>query len=170
VEFGDFQCPFCGAVEPTILQVDAARPGLRWVWKNMPLNFHPRALPTAIAAMCAHAQGHFWEMHDRLYANQNAQSDGDLANYAVQIGLNVTEWQACLTSTEPVDQISADLQAADSARVDGTPAFFINGLSIVGSQPLGNFLPVIDQALSSAQASGSTPSGYYAAHEGQGCR
>jgi protein-disulfide isomerase len=170
VEFGDFQCPFCGDVEPTIQQVDAARPGLRWVWKNVPLSFHARALPTAIAAMCAHAQGHFWEMHDLLYAHQNAQSDADLADYASQIGLDVTQWQTCLTSAEPVDQISADLRDADSAQVDGTPAFFINGQSLVGSQPLGDFLTVIDQALASARTSGSAQSEYYATRESQGCR
>jgi protein-disulfide isomerase len=136
----------------------------------MPLSFHNRALPTAIAAMCADAQGQFWEMHDLLYANQRAQSDADLANYAAQIGLDVTQWQACLTTAGPVNQIDADLRAADSARVDGTPAFFINGLSLVGSQPLGDFLTVIDQAQSSAQTSGSVQSDYYATHEGQGCQ
>ena len=170
VEFGDFQCPYCGAAEPTIRQVDAARPGLRWVWKNLPLSFHDRALPTAIAAMCADAQGHFWEMHDLLYANQDAQSDTDLASYAAQIGLDVPQWQACLTTAGPVNQINADLATADNARVDGTPTFFVNGLSLVGSQPLDAFLTVIDQAQSSAQMSGTTQSEYYAAREGQGCR
>src|SRR5512142_2343945 len=64
VEFGDYQCPYCGASEPTLREVDAQRPGLRWVWKDFPLPQHPRALPTAIAAQCAYSQGHFWEMHD----------------------------------------------------------------------------------------------------------
>ena len=120
--------------------------------------------------MCAHAQGHFWEMHDLLYANQNAQSDADLANYATQLGLDVTQWQTCLTSAEPVDQISADLRAADSARVDGTPAFFVDGVSIVGNRPLDDFLTVIDRALGSAVTSGSAQSEYYATREAQGCQ
>jgi protein-disulfide isomerase len=136
----------------------------------MPLSFHARALPTAIAAMCADAQGHFWEMHDLLYAHQDAQSDADLANYATQSGLDVTQWQACLTTAEPVDQINADLQTADSARVDGTPTFFVNGLSLVGSQPLNAFLSVVDQALVDAQSTSSTQTEYYATREGQGCQ
>jgi protein-disulfide isomerase len=136
----------------------------------MPLSFHDRALPTAIAAICADAQGHFWEMHDLLYANQDAQSDTDLASYAAQIGLDVLQWQACLSTAGPMNQIDADLQAADSAGVNGTPTFFVNGLSLVGSQPLGNFLTVIDQALVTAQSSGSTQSDYYATREGQGCQ
>src|SRR5512142_922790 len=61
VEFGDYQCPYCGASEPTIRQVDAQRSGLRWVWKDFPLPQHSRALPTAIAAQCAYTQGQFWE-------------------------------------------------------------------------------------------------------------
>lgn len=136
----------------------------------MPLSFHARALPTAIAAICADAQGHFWEMHDLLYAHQDAQSDADLANYAAQIGLDVPQWQDCLTTTGPVNQINADLQAAESARVDGTPTFFINGLSLVGSQPLDAFLSAIDQALVAAQLNTSTQSDFYARHEGQGCQ
>jgi len=119
--------------------------------------------------MCADAQGYFWEMHDLLYAHQNAQSDADLANYAAQIGLDVPQWQACLPTAGPVNQIDADLQAASNARVDGTPTFFVNGLSLVGSQPLDDFLTVIDQAQSSAQLSGSVQGGYYATREGQGC-
>jgi protein-disulfide isomerase len=169
VEFGDFECPYCGAVEPTIKELDAERPGLRWVYKEFPLSFHPRALPAAIAAECAGAQGHFWEMHDLLYLYQDAQGDTDLANYARQIGLDVTQWQTCLTSADPINRIAADESDATSARVNATPSFFINGQSLVGARSLQDFLTRVDRAQQAASSSGSVQSAYYSEREGQGC-
>ena len=170
VEFGDFECPYCGEVEPVLKQLDLERPGLRWVWKEFPLSsIHPRALPCASAAECAGAQGHFWEMHDLLYQNQAAQSDNDLVNYAGQIGLNVSAWQQCLTSDAPVQRIAADEADATRARVDGTPSFFINGTALIGSRPLPDFLAAVDAATPAAGMDSSLQAAYYADHEGQGC-
>jgi protein-disulfide isomerase len=169
VEFGDYQCPYCGAVESTIHQLDAERPGLRWVWKDFPLSQHARALPAAIAAQCAYAQGQFWPMHDLLYQNQSALSDTDLAGYAQQLGLDMTQWQNCVTEQQPAEHISADLQQADRARVDGTPTFFVNGIALVGNLPLRDFLSTVDEAQSSALATGDSQGSYYASRENQGC-
>jgi protein-disulfide isomerase len=171
VEFGDFQCPFCGEVEPTIKEVDLERPGIiRWVWKNFPLtSIHPRALPAAIAAECAYDQNHFWEMHDLIYANQTSLSDADLASYAQQIGLDMTTWQACLTTDPPMQRIVADENLAARARVDGTPTFFFNGVALVGAQPLDSFLSIVDAAQQSAMTSGADAGSYYSSTEGQGC-
>ncbi len=170
VEFGDFECPYCGAAEPTIKALDVERPGLRWVWKEFPItSLHPRALPSATAAECAGVQGHFWEMHDLLFLHQDAQSDADMLNYAEQIGLDVNQWQACLSSSTPVDRVAADESDASRARVNGTPSFFINGLSLVGARPLQDFLTVVDQAQQAASSSGSAQGSYYSQREGQGC-
>lgn len=171
VEFGDFECPYCGGAETTISQVDTTRPGIvRWVWKEFPLqNIHPRAMPDAIAAECAYTQGLFWEMHDLLFTNQAAQSDSDLATYAQQIGVDMTTWQACLTSDVPKQRISADEADAANARVDGTPTFFVNGIALVGAAPLDQFLSTIDAAQQAAKASAIAAAEFYSVHEGQGC-
>jgi protein-disulfide isomerase len=171
VEFGDFECRYCGLAEPTVREVDSERPGIvRWVWKHLPLSsIHTRALPTAIAAECAHEQNHFWEMHDLLYAHQDAQSDADLTNYAQQIGLDMGTWQACLSTDPPRQRILADESLARTARVDGTPTFFLNGFALVGSQPLSDFLTLIDAAEQQAVISGVDAGNYYSTREGQGC-
>ncbi len=170
IEFGDFQCRYCGEAEATIREVDRQRPGLRWVWKDLPLtNIHPRALAAAIAAQCAHAQGHFWEMHERLYQNQGAQSDSDLARYAEALGLDMAAWQPCFEYGAPNDHISADVHMALRARVAATPSFFVNGLSLVGSRPLADFMATIDEAEARARASGLGQSVYYSTREGEGC-
>jgi protein-disulfide isomerase len=171
VEFGDFECPYCGQAEPTIQQADSERPGVvRWVWKNLPLASHSRALPTAIAAECANDQNQFWEMHDLLYLHQDAQSDADLLNYAQQIGLDIPTWQACLSTDPPLQRIAADEALAQSARVTGTPSFFFNGIALVGAVPLGDFLTTIDAARQSSIASDVEAGGFYSSHEGQGCQ
>ena len=172
VEFGDFECPYCGAAEPTVHEVDSERPGaVRWVWKNLPLtSIHPRALPDAVAAECAYDQNHFWEMHDLLFQNQGAQSDSDLVNYAQQIGLDIPTWQSCLNSDPPMQRISADEDMASRARVDGTPTFFINGVAVVGAVPLDQLLAAVDAAQTSASASGLDAGSYYSLREGQGCQ
>ena len=172
VEFGDFECPFCGKAEPTINEVDAERPGVvRWVWKNLPLtSIHARALPDAVAAECAYDQNRFWEMHDLLFRNQDAQSDSDLVNYAQQIGLDMTTWQACLNSDPPRQRISADEDIARRARVDATPTFFINGVAVVGAAPLDELLAAVDAAQKSASDSGLDAGSYYSMRESQGCQ
>jgi protein-disulfide isomerase len=170
VEFGDFECPYCASAEPIIKELDVERPGLRWVYKELPLtSIHPRALPTAIAAECAGAQGYFWEMHDLLFLHQDAQSDTDLANYAQQIGLDLTQWQTCLSAADPIERIAADESDATSARVNSTPSFFINGQSLVGARPLPDFLTRVDRAQQAASLSGSAQSRYYSDRESQGC-
>jgi protein-disulfide isomerase len=171
VEFGDFQCPYCGSVVPTLKEVDAARPGaVRWVFKHLPLPFHSRAMPAAIAAECAHEQGFFWEMYDTLYSHQGALGDADLAAYAAAIGLDVPTWQTCLGSDPPRGRIAADGQAADQARVGATPTFFFDGEPLVGAAPLEDFLAVVDKTRAEAQASGLGGADYYASLERKGCR
>ncbi len=171
VEFADFECPYCGQAEATIQQVDAARPGVvRWVWKNFPLtSIHPRALPDAIAAECAYGQNRFWEMHDLLFQHQDAQSDTDLANYAQQIGLDMTTWQACLSSEPPQQRIVADENLAARAGVNATPTFFFNGIAVVGAVPLEDMLSAVDAAQDAAQSSGQDAGIFYSLREGQGC-
>lgn len=162
VEFGDFQCPYCGAEEPVLNALLFDHPSdLRLVFKQFPLTaIHRYAEGAAIAAECAAEQGAFWLMHDLLFSNQGALESADLLNYAQAAGVDVTSWQQCLSTQPPRDAIGVDVVLGNSVAVDGTPTFFVNGLRIVGAVEASHFKPIISEAEASAQASG-VPSGQY---------
>ena len=148
VMFSDFQCPFCGRVEPTVKQIeDTYGDKVKIVWKNQPLPFHPNAMPAAKAAMAAYKQGKFWEMHDLIFSNQQAENDATYEKYAQQIGLDMAKWKADKESPDVAAQITADSNEGKSVGANGTPAFFINGVNVVGAQPFDKFKSVIDEEL-----------------------
>src|SRR5207302_10573050 len=90
VEWSDFQCPFCGRVAPTLKQIrDTYKDDVKIVWRNEPLSFHPNAMPAAKAAMAAHKQGKFWQMHEKMFANQQQLSEEKYEEWAKEIGLDV---------------------------------------------------------------------------------
>jgi len=148
VMFSDFQCPFCGRVEPTVKQIeDTYGDKVKIVWKNQPLPFHPNARPAARAAMAAYKQGKFWEMHDLLFANQQQENDANYEKWAQQIGCDMAKWKADVASKEIDDEISADSSEGTALGASGTPSFFIDGISVVGAQPFEKFKSVIDDEL-----------------------
>lgn len=163
IEFGDFECPFCGEEEPVVEALLALYPtDLRLVWKNFPLTtIHPFAQGAAIAAACADEQGEFWPMHDLLYANQTALTSADLASYAQQAGVDVPTWQACLTTAAPAQVIADDETLAGSVGVSATPTFFVNGAIVVGAVPQAQLQAVIETKRSEAEASGVPRAQYY---------
>lgn len=162
VEFSDFQCPYCGAAEPTVEQILANNPDARLVYKHFPLSQHANARPAANAAECARAQGHFWEMHDLLFAHQTALDAAALASYAGQInGLDTVAWQTCFDAKTYDDRVTADLTLGQSVGVQGTPTFAINGEPLVGAQPLAAFQAAVDAARAAAIASGIPRAQYY---------
>jgi protein-disulfide isomerase len=109
VEFGDFQCPYCGAVQPTVQQVLASYPNdVALAFVNYPLNIHPYALHAAEAFMAADRQGKAWEMHDQMFANQPALTDADLDGYAQAIGLDLVQFDADRSSSEIADEVAQD--------------------------------------------------------------
>lgn len=170
VEFADFQCSYCGKVEPTVQQLDEQRPGLRWVFKHFPLtNAHPQALPAALAADCANEQGKFWEMHDLLFANQSRLGESAYVSYAETLELDVAVWNACRKSEAANARIADDFDFGISIGVDATPTFFFNGEVLSGAAPLSDFLEMADSAASVAKKSGLARADYYAAMEGKGC-
>jgi protein-disulfide isomerase len=94
VEFSDYQCPFCSRANATIQQLEKDYEGkIRVAMKQHPLDFHPRAKPAALAAMAAGEQGKYWEMHDKMFANQQSIEDANLEQYARDLGLNVDKWK-----------------------------------------------------------------------------
>ncbi|MHB8416719.1 MAG: DsbA family protein [Myxococcales bacterium] len=151
VMFSDFQCPFCGRVEPTVKQIeDTYGNKVKVVWKNNPLPFHPNAMPAAKAAMAAYKQGKFWEMHDLLFANQRDLSPASYEKWAQQIGLNMDKFKADMASPEIEASIKADVDQARQLGAGGTPNFFIDGLNVVGAQPFDKFKQVIDGEIANA--------------------
>ena len=128
VEYGDFQCPYCGRAEEIVRELLAERGDVRYVWRHLPLNdVHAFAQLAAEAAEAAASQGAFWEMHDVLLDNQDALRQADLVGYATQIGLDVVRFRDDLQRHAGAGRIAEDVDSADLSGVSGTPTFFING-------------------------------------------
>ncbi len=149
VEFSDFQCPYCKRFNTTIKEVlNHYGDKVQLVFRQFPLtNIHPNAQRAAEASLCANAQGHFWEMHDLLFENQNSLKDEDLKEKASKLGLDVNAFNACLDSKKYSGQIDEDVKAASAAGVDGTPALFVNGRFLYGAQPFEDVAQIIDEEL-----------------------
>jgi Na+/H+ antiporter NhaA len=136
VEYGDFQCPYCGRAEPVVREL-MADVDLRYVWRNLPLSdVHPQAQMAAEAAEAAGLQGRFWEMHDLLLAHQDHLRIMDLMRYAEQIGLDQERFHTDLVQRVNAERIAADVESADLSGVSGTPTFFINGRRHYGAYDL----------------------------------
>jgi protein-disulfide isomerase len=128
VEYGDFECPYCGRAEPAVRELLADFGDVRYVWRHLPLSdVHPHAQLAAEAAEAAAAQGAFWEMHDALLDHQDALRPADLMRYAEQIGLDRERFAADLRKHVGTGRVAEDVDSADLSTVSGTPTFFING-------------------------------------------
>jgi Na+/H+ antiporter NhaA len=128
VEYGDFECPYCGQAESVIRELLADRADIRYVWRHLPLNdVHPRAQIAAEASEAAARQDRFWEMHDLLLEHQDALRAPDLIGYAEQLGLDVEKFADDLRSHRDTPRVARDVDSADLSGVSGTPTFFING-------------------------------------------
>jgi protein-disulfide isomerase len=148
VLFSDFQCPFCGRAEDTVKKVlDTYKGKVRLVFRDYPLPFHERAQKASEAAHCAGDQGKYWQMHDKLFANQQALSVPDLKSHAKGLGLDVARFDKCLDSGEKAKLVEASKKAGDEAGVNGTPAFFINGHPLTGLREFAEFKSIIDYQL-----------------------
>ena len=149
VEFADFQCPFCARAEETLERLRHDYPNdLRIVWRDLPLPFHPQALPAAIAARAAGAQGKFWAMHDRFYADHLTSLGRErFEKEAAELGLEMKRFKAALDADAGKAAVDADALAAAKAGAAGTPTFFVNGKAIHGAQPYDVFKARIDAEL-----------------------
>jgi protein-disulfide isomerase len=148
IVFSDFECPFCSRVEPTLAQMEKQYQGkVRIVWKNYPLPFHQNAEPASQAAMAAHAQGKFWQMHDKLFVNQKALDRASLEKYAQELGLDMGRFKADLDGKKYKEIIESETKEGQAVGVNGTPAVFINGRKISGAYPFETFKKIADQEL-----------------------
>ena len=151
--FSDFQCPFCGKVNPTVEELLKAYPNdVRVAFAMFPLDFHKDAPLAAQAALAAHEQGKFWQYHDLLFANQKAIQRADLEKYAEQLGLNMAKFRAALDSKKYETTIATHLADGRKFGITGTPSFLINGRKFVGAQPTENFKKIIDEEIKRADA------------------
>jgi protein-disulfide isomerase len=152
VEWSDFECPFCSRVVPTLKEItDTYKDKVQIQFRNQPLSFHKSAMPAAQAAMAAHKQGKFWEMHDKMFANQRALQPTDLEGYAKELGLNVAKFKADMASPEVDAQIKKDMEDGAKYGARGTPTLFVNGVPVRGAQPFAAFKAVIDKELELAE-------------------
>ena len=148
VQFAEFQCPYCGRAKEVIDQVMERYDGkIKMVYRDFPLSFHDRAIPAAIAANCAGEQGQYWPMFDALMSNQRALADSDLTGHATKIGLDLDKWNTCRKDPAQAAEVQKDFEDGTKAGVQGTPAFFINGIFLNGAVPLEQFTTIIDAEL-----------------------
>ena len=134
VEYGDFECPYCGQAEPVVRELLADYGDVRYVWRHLPLNdVHPNAQAAAEAAEAAARQDAFWEMHDLLLGHQGALRRPDLVGYAASLGLDIPRFTDDLKQHAGAAQVAEDVDSADLSGVSGTPTFFINGIRHQGA-------------------------------------
>lgn len=161
VEFGDFECPPCGRAYPVLKQVRETYPDdVRFIFRQFPLAMHPNARKAAEAALCAHDQSKFWEMHDQMYENQQSLSVDGLKTLASQVeGLDAAAFNACLDDGRHADAVEADVQQGSRLGVGGTPAFFVNGRVLSGVPTFESLAEIIDEELARRKGGGSDAAG-----------
>ena len=150
VEFSDFQCPFCGREYPVIEKLMKEYEGkVHLVFRHFPLDFHPFAQKAAEAGACAADQGSekFWALHDKMFTNQQKLAVDDIKGYAKSVGIDPAKFDKCLDSGEKKGLVEADQKAGTEAGVNGTPAFFVNGVFINGAVPYEQIKQAVDREL-----------------------
>ena len=162
IEFSDYQCPFCGRYTKETLgrieddYVDTGK--VKYVFRDLPLQFHKNAFKAAEAAHCAGEQGKFWEMHDMLFQNQSALAPEQLPAYAKTLGLSEAGFERCLESGQFAADIKKDMADAGTVGISGTPTFLIGVVQpgdgrvkivkkLVGAKPYEEFKAAIDGLL-----------------------
>ncbi|MBF0176376.1 MAG: thioredoxin domain-containing protein [Magnetococcales bacterium] len=148
VEFSDFQCPYCRNIQATLNKLFEQYPDkVRLVFRHYPLPIHPLAAKAAEASQCAADQGGFWAYHDTLFTTESDLELPLLKELAAKQKLDTTKFNECLTSGKHAARIQEDMQEGENLGVNGTPAFFINGIPLVGARPLSEYKRIIDDEL-----------------------
>ena len=144
VEFSDFQCPYCAKATAEVKQVlDKYPKDVRFIFKQFPLDIHSQAEVAAEASLAAQAQGNFWEMHDKLYANFRSISRVRILAWAQELGLDVTRFKTDLDSHKYLARVTAEEKQGEDAGVAGTPTFYIDGRKLNSSFEFVTVEPVI---------------------------
>ena len=149
IEFSDYQCPYCKRWHDQVYQpLLNAYPGkIKLVYRHLPLtSIHPDAFPAAEAALCAGDQNAYWPFHEKLFSTTSLGTDLYL-QYAKELGLDMTAFETCITERKFQEAVQADMDFALNLGATSTPTFFVNGLAVVGAQPLSIFQQIIDKEL-----------------------
>ena len=148
LEYGDYECPYCGAAYPIVKQVQEQLGNrLRFVFRNFPITTsHPHSEQAAEAAEAAGAQGKFWEMHDHLYEHQQNLTDPDLHGYAEALELDVERFDRELAGHVHADRVREDFMSGVRSGVNGTPSFYVNGAKYDGDYSLEALLAELERA------------------------
>ena len=156
VEYGDFECPYCGAAYPIIKQVQALMgERLRFVFRHFPITTsHPHAEHAAEASEAAASQGRFWPMHDLLFENQKNLEDRHLHAYAERLGLDVERFDAELAGHVHAARVREDFMSGVRSGVNGTPTFYINGVRHDDSYEIETLLAALERAAASDRGTG----------------
>ncbi len=154
VEYGDFECPYCGQAEPVLRELLAGHGDVRYIWRHLPLtDVHPHAQLAAEAAEAAAEQDAFWPMHDLLLRHQDALLMTDLIRYATEAGIDPARFRGRLTSRAGSGRVAEDVDSADLSGVSGTPTFFINGRRHYGSYDIAALTAAVRAAKAASLAS-----------------
>ncbi|HZU40578.1 MAG TPA: Na+/H+ antiporter NhaA, partial [Solirubrobacteraceae bacterium] len=155
VEYGDFECPYCGQAEPVMREVLADFGDVAYVWRHLPLqDVHPHSQLAAEAVEAAAAQGRFWDMHDLLLERQSALEVRDLVAYAGELGLDVERFREFIRKRKGTARIAEDVESADLSSVSGTPSFFINGRRHYGAYDVAGLTAAVKAARARAALAG----------------
>jgi Na+/H+ antiporter NhaA len=147
VEYGDFECPYCGQAEPVVRELLAGFGDVRYVWRHLPLtDVHPNAQLAAEATEAAASQGAFWEMHDLLFQHQDDLRPVSLVRYAAELGLDADRFRDDLRRHEWSSRVAEDVDSADLSGVSGTPTFFINGRRHQGAYDIATLSAAVKAA------------------------
>lgn len=155
VEWGDYQCPFCERffqqTQPALIDQYVKTGKIRFAFRDFQF-LGQESTDAGIAARCANEQGKFWQYHDKLYTEQKGENQGtfvkaNLKKFAVDIGLNTSQFNNCLDSDKYKDAVEKDTAAGKDAGVSGTPTTFVNGRVVSGAQPFESFTKVIEEEL-----------------------
>ena len=148
VEFSDFECPYCSRAIHELDAIMKAYPkDVRLVFKQYPLEMHPHAPLAAQAALAANAQGKFWEMHDKMFANFRKLSRANILLWAKEIGLDMSRFEAELDSGKYKSAVAKDVAEGDRLGISGTPTIFVNGRRYNGHLGLDSMKPILDKQL-----------------------
>jgi protein-disulfide isomerase len=150
VEYGDFQCPYCGAAHPILKEIEKIyKDQMAFVFRHFPLaESHPYAQAAAVAAEAAANQDRFWQMHDLIFENQLNLSPDTLLLLAEALKLNIKSFQKDIKDTKLIEKVEADFESGIISGVNGTPSFYINGAKFNGSYDKHSLSHAIENALS----------------------
>ena len=155
VEFSDFECPYCSKAADVMTQLkDKYGQRVRFVFRQFPLSFHANARGAAEAALAAHAQGKFWQYHDRLFKNQSALDRASLENHAKEAGINLAQFKKSLDDKTFASRIDSDMKLGERVAVQGTPTLFVNGERVGNPTDFAAVALVIEKALSGGSPPG----------------